>query len=90
MRTKVFFTIGDIDVYAEIEFRCTYKGFAGDYNNPPESAEFEIDEFTLYHDDAARKNTQLECPKWLRDALENSDAVRDAMYETPADDDRDY
>ena len=79
MRATVCATIFDIDVYAEVDFTCTYKGFPGTYDEPPEAPEFSVDEVSLFRDNASKTPEPLDCPKWLELAIAASDAAYDAM-----------
>lgn len=81
MRTSVSFTFADVEVYADLVFDCTYRGSPGGYNDPPESPDFEVEECTLYLDDGAEEPKPLECPKWLADAICNSDRAYEKMHD---------
>lgn len=81
MRTNFCFRFLDLDLYADVSFRCTEKGYAGDRIDPPYGPEFEVDELTLYLDTPRGEAPILETPKWLHSAIIESEALYDTMRE---------
>ena len=80
MNATVCFKILGFDLYAEVVFHVTYKGFKGTYYDPPEPPEFSVDELTLYKD-GHNDSPQLECPQWLQGVIEESDELYERMLE---------
>ena len=81
MRTNLCFSIPGLDLYAEIDFRATSRGFAGDHIDPPEAPEFAIDDIAVYEDNPKTSDREVALPKWALSALAESDEAATAMHE---------
>ena len=94
---EVCMTIADVDCIVTVEFKITHASHGGTApslsypGEPPEGPEWEISKITLTRD-APKVEDQiaLECPDWLREAIEESDRVADAICEFEADRSRDW
>ncbi len=83
MQVILCFSILDMDAYAVIDFKCTYKGAKGTFYDPPEAPEFEVESIELFEDVAEKNKTPkpLALPKWLAETIEQSDKAQEAMCE---------
>lgn len=81
MKIDLCFSIPGADLYAEIGFRCTYRGARGTYYDPPESPEFEIDSIEVFEDSPRQTNRPVPLPDWLLDNIAASDEAATKMAE---------
>ena len=91
------FSILGVPLEADVDYTVTYRGHPGvgpslSYpGDPPEPPEWNVDAVRLRRTDTTGStdlDPDLECPQWLRTALEESEDVQMAIYEQIDEEDR--
>lgn len=81
MRVALCFSIPGMDLYADLDFHVTYKGFRGALNEPPEAPDFQVDSISVYEDVTKGPTRDVEFPDWILDAIADSDEAYTAMLD---------
>lgn len=81
MKIDLCFSIPGADLYAEITFHVTYRGYRGDRDSPPEAPDFGVDFVQVFEDDAKSINREVPLPSWLLAAIAESDEAAEKMAE---------
>lgn len=94
------FSILGVPLEADVDYTVTYRGHPGvapslSYpGDPPEPPEWSVDAVRLRRVDppvsagSTDLDPDLECPRWLCSAIEDSEEVQMAIYEAIAEEDR--
>ena len=86
-----FATLFGADYIVEYDYKVTARGAPQTWEHPAEPFEFDVTFLELRKDEGTKKETPVECPKWLRDEIEQwlYDDTTGSVYEAIDEAERD-